>query len=310
MKPLISICIPAYKRENYLKRLLDSIAIQTFTGFEVVLTDDSKDDSVGKLMAQYASRFPLVYVKNSLQLGTPENWNESIRQAGGEWIKLMHDDDWFTGPGSLGAFAAAIRPDKDFIFSAYCNVYEGSGRIETARASRLSRRLLASDPAALLSRNLVGPPSVTLYRKTELEYDKRMKWRVDIDFYVHYLQTHAFLYINEPLVNIGISEEQVTQSCFLVPAVEIPENFLLLQKIGTGRLKNVLAYDSWWRLMRNLNIRSLAQIEAAGYHGEVPAVIRAIIRRQRLLSSRLLKIGPLSKLLMLVSYLRGRISKI
>lgn len=304
MKPLISICIPAYKHEDYLKRLLDSIAIQTFTDFEVIVTDDSKDDSVSKLMAAYNSRFPIVYLKNSSQLGTPENWNESIRKAGGEWIKLMHDDDWFAGPDSLARFAASIQPEKNFIFSAYENVYEGRENNEVVRASAFSRKMLATNPVALLSKNLVGPPSVTLYRKTALEYDKRMKWRVDIDFYIHYLQSSQFLYIDSPLVKVGISQEQVTQSCFLVPEVEIPENFLLLEKIGVKQLKNLMAYDSWWRLMRNLDIHSAAQIKAAGFSGEVPAVIKAMIGDQQPVSPKVLKIGVLSKLLMLISYMR------
>ena len=44
--PLISICIPAYKRIDYLQKLLDSISIQTFKDYEVIVTDDSPDESV------------------------------------------------------------------------------------------------------------------------------------------------------------------------------------------------------------------------------------------------------------------------
>ena len=44
------------------------------------------------------------YFKNADQLGTPENWNEGLRKASGDWIKIMHDDDWFTGPESLHIF--------------------------------------------------------------------------------------------------------------------------------------------------------------------------------------------------------------
>jgi glycosyltransferase involved in cell wall biosynthesis len=44
--PLISICIPAYKRIEFLQRLFDSIAIQTYKGYEVIITDDSPDEVV------------------------------------------------------------------------------------------------------------------------------------------------------------------------------------------------------------------------------------------------------------------------
>ncbi|MDO9375073.1 MAG: glycosyltransferase family 2 protein [Ferruginibacter sp.] len=105
---LISICIPAYKRIKDLKQLLDSINVQTFKDFEVIVTDDSPDDTVRKFLVEYNPDFKLVYFKNDPVLGTPENWNEGIRKATGDWIKIMHDDDYFTSIYSLQFFADAI----------------------------------------------------------------------------------------------------------------------------------------------------------------------------------------------------------
>src|SRR5580693_3489003 len=96
MNPLISICIPAYKRTNFIRRLLDSICLQTFMDFEVIVTDDSETDEVERFCATYQSRIKLLYYRNPVALGTPGNWNEAIRRSSGQWIKLMHDDDWFS----------------------------------------------------------------------------------------------------------------------------------------------------------------------------------------------------------------------
>jgi glycosyltransferase involved in cell wall biosynthesis len=93
--PFISVCIPAYKRTEFLKRLLDSLMIQNFKNFEVVITDDSPGNDVKTLVQGY-SELPIKYFRNEHALGTPENWNEGLRQAKGGWIKIMHDDDWFT----------------------------------------------------------------------------------------------------------------------------------------------------------------------------------------------------------------------
>ncbi|HUZ60328.1 MAG TPA: glycosyltransferase, partial [Hanamia sp.] len=87
--PLISICIPAYKHVDYLKKLLDSVSIQTFKDFEVVITDDSPDDGVKQLLETFPTTNNIRYYKNSKALGTPENWNEAIRKSEGTWIKLM-----------------------------------------------------------------------------------------------------------------------------------------------------------------------------------------------------------------------------
>jgi glycosyltransferase involved in cell wall biosynthesis len=307
MNPLISICIPAYKRVHYLKRLLDSISIQSFKNYEVVITDDSNDKSVADLVEQYKNHFFLRYQKNPVALGTPENWNESIRLAAAPWIKLMHDDDWFGSADALQQFADATGKEHDFIFSAYFNCYEARPARELVVASRMNRNLLQTDPFNLVSTNMIGPPSVTLYRRNAIEYDKRMKWRVDIDFYIQFLRNASFHFIKTPLINVGISEEQVTQSCFLVPEVEIPENFLLLEKMGISSLNNWIVYDSWWRLMRNLNIKNITEISKAGYVKPVPPVIKRMIRQQRLVSARLLKIGVLSKTLMFISWTSWRL---
>src|SRR5580658_11022921 len=115
---MISVCVPAFKRTDFLQRLLESISIQTFRDFEVVITDDSPDQAVRDLCDSYSGRFPLTYVRNERPLGTPENWNEAIRRSSGEWIKVMHDDDWFADKDSLGVFAAAAQghPEASFIF--------------------------------------------------------------------------------------------------------------------------------------------------------------------------------------------------
>src|SRR4051812_28627567 len=130
MNPFVSICIPAYKRVLFLKRLLDSISGQTYKDFEVIVTDDTPGNEVKDLCEHYKNRFPLYYFKNLLQLGTPENWNESIRRSNGEWIKLMHDDDWFADENSLWEFADAAtkHPDNYFIFSGFSEVDIGAAR--------------------------------------------------------------------------------------------------------------------------------------------------------------------------------------
>ena len=105
----ISICIPAYKRIADLEKLLNSIGRQTFNNFEVIVTDDSPDDTVKNFCDNYPNKFALTYFKNNPVLGTPENWNEGIRRATGQWVKLMHDDDYFASNDSLALFVEAIQ---------------------------------------------------------------------------------------------------------------------------------------------------------------------------------------------------------
>ena len=308
INPLISICIPAYKRIDFLKRLLHSISIQTFRDFEVVVTDDSASIEVAKLCGEYQKLFSLRYYKNEKPFGTPENWNEAMRKAKGSWIKIMHDDDWFPDEDSLEEYADAIDdyPNEKFFFSAYRNMYAKSGRFREVFISIIRRAKLQKNPAILFSSNVIGPPSVILHKNDqEFWYDPAIKWVVDIDFYIRVLQKYRAIYIPSVLVNVGMHDEQVTVTAFRKPEVEIPENFYLLNKVGSSKLRNISVYDAWWRLMRNLNIHNVGEIGQYGYHGEVPRTIESMIKWQQRIPRSMLRIGVISKFIMLLNYLRN-----
>jgi glycosyltransferase involved in cell wall biosynthesis len=303
----ISICIPAYKRVSFLKRLLDSIDLQTYRQFEVVVTDDSPDNEVSDLCRSHPVSAVIRYFKNEKTLGTPENWNESIRQAGGEWIKLMHDDDWFLDPKALQAFAASVaqNPATDFFFSGYTNVFLDEGKNTDIRVHLPKDWLkrLERNPKTLLSSNRIGPPSVTLHKNLPgIFYDSTLKWLVDVDFYIRFFQYSKPLLIDENLIAVGLGEEQVTKQVFRNPKVEIPENLYVLNKIGVGSLQNIIIYDAYWRFVRNLEIRSSEQVRESGYQGPIPAIIESMIRFQSSFPKAVLKTGIFSKILMIAHY--------
>ena len=309
MDPFVSICIPAYKRAEFLTRLLDSIAIQTFKDFEVIITDDSPDDTVRDLSMHYQQKMPLRYFRNPSPLGTPENWNEAIRQANGKWIKLIHDDDWLATEHSLQQFVDAINnnPKASFFFCAYRNNWLQIGRMEDVHIREFRYKQLLKEPATLFSSNIIGPPSVIIHANDKkVYYDKTIKWVVDIDFYIRYFKTAKPVYIPRILINVGMGDSQVTQDCFRKREVEVPENFYLLNKVGIEALKNMLVYDAWWRLLRNLEITQEAEIRTAGYSGPIHRVLLSMIHWQRQLPRFLLSNGSCSKIIMFVHLILHR----
>jgi len=304
--PYISICIPAYQRVAYLQRLLESICSQDYADFEVLVSDDSRDDSVKDLVDQFGAVLPIRYVKNAVPLGTPANWNAAISQATGAWIKLMHDDDWFSRPNALSLFAQATSAGRKFIFSDYDNKYEENADfVQKTDLSAAWEKRIFDEPMSLLAYNVIGPPSVTMFHKSIREtYDERLKWRVDMEYYVRILQQErTFLFIPEKLVNVGISHSQVTQSCLYKPSIELPEGRILLEKHGVAVLQNVWVYDAWWRLLRNMKILRPAQLET---YGNWPDAIYAMQRDLKAVPFNLTRFGPLSKAFMYLSYLKNK----
>jgi len=304
--PLISICIPSYKRVDYLKRLLDSIAAQSFKDFEVIITDDTPGAEVYDLSQHYKDKFTILYFKNPVTLGTPSNWNEAIKHARGEWIKLMHDDDWFASSESLRIFAEHTNKERRFVFSGYTRVYEKGARSnKMVWKSPYNKRVL-KEPALLFANNLIGPPSVTLIHKSLAEtYDEALTWWVDIDLYIRVLNTEKkYVYINSSLINIGMSDSQVTASSINNPEVALPEAWILLKKYGNGALRNIWIYDAWWRMFRNMNITTKSQL-LSHVNKNWPLVILRMISDGRHAPKALLRWGPTSKICMAFSYVKN-----
>lgn len=303
----ISVCIPAYKNPEFLLRALASLATQQCSSWEVIITDDSPDESVHQVVQQFQQQLPIQYYKNSPAHGMPANWNTCYDKARGAYIKILHDDDWLAQPQALEKMAAALdaNPDCDFVYTAYSNHYLQTGDIEDVHCNAFYQRLLQQSPVNLFQRNFIGPPSVIMHRnKPAYRYDVKTRWVVDIDFYMQVLQANPkFVYIDEVLVNVGISGEQITRDCFRVREVEIPENFYLLRKFSLKALNNIYVYDFFWRMLRNLEIRQVADLRSSGLEGDIPVPVRQMITLQRQFPLRVLRIGVISKLLMTFSYL-------
>lgn len=312
MSPLISICIPAYKNVLFLKRLLDSIAIQDFKAYEVAVCDDSPDGNVEALVMGYEGKFPaLKYQHNQPPKGMPENWNAVIAMATGQWIKIMHDDDWFLTADALNKFASRTHTAADFIFSNYENNFmDPAGKIIRKGSMVFPKYRLQAiirEPLLLLADNKIGPPSVCMVRKAAgISYDKRLRWRVDIDYYKTVLSKRpAAELLEDILVGVGINENQVTNQTKNIPEVELPEAFILLQKYGTVSLKNWIIYDSWWRMFRNMHIDSYEKLQQFVPETWPPVIIRMLHFMQRT-PQFFLKTGVTSKLCMLLSFMASK----
>lgn len=301
-QPLISLCLPTYKRPELLKQLLDSIQIQTFKDYEILISDNTPDDSVEKLVNTYKDVLPVSYERNEPSVSAGENCVRVMRRANAEWIKVMHDDDWFASPDALRQFAdAAARSEKDLIFSASTQVWLDSGKKEDDYFTPEKKQRLDASPFCLFYSNAIGQPSVAMHRKDlSVEYDSGFHWVLDIDFYMRYLIAHpGYHYIPEKLVNIGRGSTQETYRYFKNIKVELPEYFRLLAKYQPDLcLENIHVFHRIWVLMARFKIKNLAQIRAVGYEGVLPSKLQEIIRYQQFIPHLIVKQPPWSKRIM------------
>lgn len=300
--PFISICIPTYKRADHLKKLLDSIQLQSFRDFEIIICDNSPDDAVKELVSSYQHVLPVSYEKNCPSLTATENCNKTMRLAKAPWVKVIHDDDWFATADALQQFAdAALGSGKDFIFCASTQVELDTNKTEDHSLSSERKKWLQDSVFSLFYLNVIGHPSVVMHRRDPaLEYDPAFNWVLDVDYYIRYINAHnGFHYIPEKLVNIGKAPGQESNKYYKNKLVEIPEYFTMLAKYKSDlALTNQYVFHLIWNMLKRYHIKNISDINALGYHGPMPDKIEAIINYQKNIPAIILKQTPWSKALM------------
>ncbi len=91
--PLVSVIIPVYNGEAYLARAVDSLLMQSFPDFELILIDDGSTDGSGQLCDVYAEKDPRVRVLHSPNEGLCAARNRGLESARGEYILFVDCDD-------------------------------------------------------------------------------------------------------------------------------------------------------------------------------------------------------------------------
>lgn len=123
MAPKISIIIPMYNVEKYLRRCLDSVQNQTFTDWQAVLVDDGSPDKSGEIAEEYAGRdkrFVVVHKENG---GLSDARNAGMPYVKGEYIMYLDSDDFIHPQTMEIAYALAQKNNSDIVSFTYDRFY-------------------------------------------------------------------------------------------------------------------------------------------------------------------------------------------
>ena len=94
MKGLVSVIIPVYNVEEYLRKCLDSVINQTYTNLEIICIDDGTQDNCGAILDEYAQKDSRIIVIHQENAGVAAARNQGLDIAKGEYIAFVDSDDW------------------------------------------------------------------------------------------------------------------------------------------------------------------------------------------------------------------------
>lgn len=114
--PMVSIGMGAFNSQRHIRKSVDSLLAQTFTDFELIISDDCSTDGTGAICRDYAARDPRVrYVKQPINLGVNKNYKFLLDQARGKYFMWAEDNDLWM-PACVAECVRALTSDSSINF--------------------------------------------------------------------------------------------------------------------------------------------------------------------------------------------------
>ena len=123
LTPLVSIIIPIYKVEPYLRRCLDSIVNQTYTNLEIILVDDGSPDGCPQICDEYAAKDNRIVVIHKENGGLSDARNAGLDICKGEYISFVDSDDWVDEKYIDILIRLAVETNADIAIGNHQKVY-------------------------------------------------------------------------------------------------------------------------------------------------------------------------------------------
>lgn len=128
--PQISVIVPVYKVEKYIKKCVDSILAQTFTDFELWLVDDGSPDNCGAICDEYAQKDARIKVIHKKNGGLSDARNAALDVMNGKHVFFVDSDDWISEDALETMYSALERTGAKVATGNIVSVYEdGTERI-------------------------------------------------------------------------------------------------------------------------------------------------------------------------------------
>lgn len=231
-QPLVSICIPTFNGEKYLEYALDSVISQTYKEIEVVVSDDGSIDRTLSIITEFKKKVSFsvkVFTHESNGIGA--NWNNCIKNASGDYIKFLFQDDilfptcveellhLFSLQNKIGLVACKrkiiLEQDRYDYENSWLKKYgdlQKGFEIYKKNYYFFDKKSLKN--YNFLKNNKIGEPSTVLLktsilRKTGL-FNEKLIQVVDFEFYYRLLRNYNIIVLDKELAGFRVHPGQAT----------------------------------------------------------------------------------------------------
>lgn len=212
----LGLYLLSYKRPDLFKEALDSLLQQNYDDFEIIVSENSPDESVTSVLNNYLPHPKIKVTRRAPSLASLEHFNTIIHEASNyEYVMFFHDDDILL-PNAAKALTAALDQNSDSVGAA-CNAFitKDTTSTELLLCPRMKEDLTISTQAQLMRRHffrrLDHPPFPSyIYRAKfikglTLETKDGGKYS-DVAFLIKLIERGKFIWLHQPLMYYRIHQ--------------------------------------------------------------------------------------------------------
>lgn len=235
-KPLVSIIVPTYNVENYIAETIECVLSQTFTDWELVITDDCSTDKTVDIINSYAQNNERIHLhilpKNS---GAATARNNSIEKARGRYIAFLDSDDWWY-PSKLEKQISYMQQTKcEFCFTAF---EYADKNLNITGVSHKPKKITYS--SMILGCNIGTPGVIYDTKRIGKMYMPNLRTSEDWALWIKITEKTGVAYsINEPLWKYRVLANTLSRNKLKL----IKTNILVYKQVlGLSTFKSILLF--------------------------------------------------------------------
>jgi glycosyltransferase involved in cell wall biosynthesis len=164
---LVTVGMPVFNGEPYVRKAIESILEQTYANLEIIVSDNASSDATGAIALEYARRDSRIrYIRRDLNRGSTWNFDSVLQAARGRYFMWAAVDDW-RSPGSIAAMFRALQADAETVTAGTPYVLVGPDGVQVG--DRLVPIDVTSESAwervrAIVPHRLAGAYTYALHR--------------------------------------------------------------------------------------------------------------------------------------------------
>lgn len=256
MNDLISIVLPVYNGERYLKESIESILAQTYTNWELLILDDCSNDSTASIAKYYQNLDNRIYYyRNDRNLRLPGNLNKGFSLANGDYLTWTSDDNRYHKE-ALKVMLTTLKEDSqaEFVYTSY-NVIDEDGN---------NLRVFYADPRGkehILGSNVVG--ACFMYSRKAYEtigdYNPDLILVEDFDYWQRMFVKFDAVALSDVLYDYRWHDASLTSTKRQDEFNNVLEKMLLSNRPAFGKLSveaNFYYYSSLFNIHKDRGLKN------------------------------------------------------